>query len=208
MDTKEVVPMLHVPANIKVLIVKIVNYPSTAFWPRCRYAKSNVVYPKIWRSAFGMLLACSYCSASIILVRLSSDAIYIAADGRITGMDDSGKETFADTCKVRKIGQFVVADTGIIGAPMDLVSTFDVWSQLKSIKASSVADFAKQAASLLPSRYQAVFTERSRRIGRPFQQFIPGDIGVAAFEDGKPAFIRIIFVIMVSSLLPEKMTAL
>lgn len=141
-----------------------------------------------------MFLAVSASNASIVFVTLTSDAIYIGADGRLTLTDAAGKETYGETCKIRDIGRFLVADTGTISGPIGPSDTFDVWSELESIKASSVTDFAEKLSTTLPAKFQSVFTERSRRTGKPFQEFIPGDIAIAGFEGGVPAFVRVIFL--------------
>jgi hypothetical protein len=183
--------MLPIPVSVNILILKIrkllaipIPYPGRAGW----------IPARIFRLSLGTALAIAQCSASIVIVNLTADTIYIGADGRITETDNVGKETPKDGCKVRRFGPFVVADTGTVGGPTGASDAFDVWAELRSIKASTVADFADQVAKTLPAKFQAVFTELSRRTGRPFQEFIPGDIAIAGFENGRPAFVRIIFV--------------
>lgn len=185
--------MLHIPADVNILILKM-NKSSAILISALGRSPAARIETKILRLSIGMLLAFTPCSASIVLVALSGDAIYVGADGRGTLVDEAGNETPSDTCKVRSLGPFVVADTGMVSGPAAPSDTFDVWSELKSIKASSVVDFANKISNILPGRFQSVFAERSRRTGRPFQQFIPGDIAVVSFEGGRPAFVRIIFV--------------
>jgi hypothetical protein len=183
--------VLPIPACFNTQILQIrkflaipIPYPGRAGW----------IPAKIFLLSLGMALAIAQCSASIVIVNLTADAIYIGADGRITETDNVGKETPKDGCKVRSFGPLVVADTGTVGGPTGASDAFDIWVELKSIKASTVAEFADQVAKTLPAKFQGVFTERSRRTGRPFQEFIPGDIAIAGFENGRPAFVRIIFV--------------
>jgi hypothetical protein len=119
-----------------------------------------------------MLISVAHCCPSVVFVNLAADETYVGADGRLT---------------------YTVADTGTTGGPAGPTDMFDVWIELKSMRASSVVDFAGKIAAALPGKFQSVFEERSRRTGKPFQQFIPGDIAVLGFEGDRPAFVRIIF---------------
>lgn len=138
------------------------------------------------RLALLVLLAAGTCDATVIFVTLTRDAIYVGADGRITITDTLGKETYGDTCKIHQFGKVFVADSGL--ARYDLTG-FDVWQIFSSIKATSVSDFTDKMVAVLPAKYQAVYADRMKRNGGVKPDDGPGDIGVFAFEDGKPAFI-------------------
>jgi hypothetical protein len=152
--------------------------------------KSYRIYTKIAGLTLAFFLLAGICNATVILVTLASDATYLGADGRITATDDLGNESYGPTCKIHQFGNLFVAEAG---ETLDPPTGFNVWQYFASVNATSVSDFADRIASELPDKYQAVYTERSRRTGKPAQDLVPGDIGVVGFENGKPAFIEIFF---------------
>ena len=133
------------------------------------------------------------CYATVIFVTLTHDAIYVGADGRATNVDAIGNEIgVSDVCKIRRFGNIIVADSGIMTDPW---TGLDIWSFFATVKATSVADFSNQIKTQLPQKYEAAYAELKKRNGRDTKIAVPGDIGVMAFEDGKPAFIRIVFFV-------------
>ena len=137
------------------------------------------------------ILVTGTCNATILFVTMTRDAIYVAADGRLTYAHPDGNETYGSVCKIRKFGNITVAAAGKYA---DHATNFDVWKIFASIQATSVADFARQIAATVPKQYQAIYTERSKRTGvKAIPDLFPGMVAVLGFEDGKPAFIRIVF---------------
>jgi hypothetical protein len=129
--------------------------------------------------------------ATIIFVTLTRNAIYIGADGRATNMDAAGNEIGpSDACKIRNFGNYTVVDSGIASYPW---TGFNVWEYFASIKATSVADFSNQLKEQLPPKFQTAYTDLKKRTGKVIA--VPGDIGVMAFEGGKPVFIWIFFFV-------------
>ena len=84
--------MLHIPANIDILVFKIKKFSASAISRPSRTPIAGIP-AQIPRLSLWMLLAFAQCNASIVLVSLTADAIYIGADGRLTGTDVTGKET-------------------------------------------------------------------------------------------------------------------
>lgn len=182
--------MFHIPANVNVLIGKM-KYYFRVSQPANRHAKRRRIVAKIQRICGFVLLTIFPCRASIVIVTLTSDAIYIGADGRLTLTDDKGKETFDCICKIRKFRTIVVATTGTITDPH---TDFDLWKILDGINASSVAEFADKIVTTLPPKYETAIRAQTKRTNTPSGTFIAGDIEVAGFEDGKPASVRVIFI--------------
>jgi hypothetical protein len=106
-------------------------------------------------------------------------------------MDAAGNEIGpSDACKIRNFGNYTVVDSGIASYPW---TGFNVWEYFASIKATSVADFSNQLKEQLPPKFQTAYTDLKKRTGKVIA--VPGDIGVMAFEGGKPVFIWIFFFV-------------
>lgn len=127
------------------------------------------------------------CRATIIVYTITRDAIYVAADGRITKIDLDGHETYEDGCKIKQFGRIIVAYSGTLKDPM---TKFDVWEVVNSARAKTVAEFAAKLKERLPRKLQASMEFNKNRV-KP--SFLLGDMIIADFEDGKPQVIRILF---------------
>jgi len=136
-------------------------------------------------------LAATPGNATIILVTLTRNAMFIGADGRATITDEAGNETFLDVCEIRQFGKIVVAYSGTVGDPS---VHFDAWDIFKTIRANTVAEFAGEAAKALAVQFQS----SAEHFGPPGKirqnRLILGDVGIAGFQDGKATYIRILFV--------------
>jgi hypothetical protein len=133
------------------------------------------------------LLATASCKATIVVVTLTHDAIYVGADERLTEFDQNGNETDSTptTCKLRKFGNVVVGYSGWISYPE---AGLDVWKTFGSTRAASVSDFAHKIGEELPQQFQGIYKKYGPRIG------MPADVAVLGFEEGRPAFIRVLFI--------------
>src|SRR5437899_9677586 len=146
---------------------------------------------KILCLALALALGSVPCDATIILVTLTRDAIYLGADGRVTLIDVNGNETSGEFCKIRQFGKVVIAYSG---TTIDADVKLNVFDVLSSIKASSVSDFADKVIAVLPCRFQESL-ERSAQTGRTRPDLqMPGDVAIVGFEEGKPAYVRVLFI--------------
>ena len=164
---------------------------SVRFKPGARGANSLAtrISRELLCLALALTLAPITCHATIILVTLTIGAVYLGADGRLTHTDENGNVTYGDACKIRQFGKIVVAYSGTV---TDANVQFNVFDVLSSIEASSLSEFADKVADVLPSKFQKSL-ERSASAGKVSPNLIiPGDIAIVGFEDGKPAFIRIL----------------
>jgi len=131
------------------------------------------------------------CEATIILVTLTREAIYLGADGRGTLIDVNGNETPCDFCKIRQFGKIVAAYSGTV---IDADVKFNVFDVLSSIKADSVSDFADKLIAVLPGRFQESLGRSAQTRSMRPDLLMPGDIAIVGFEDGKPSYIRVLFI--------------
>src|SRR5260221_7183400 len=114
----------------------------------------------VWLSLALSLLA-TPCRATIIVYTITHDTIYVAADGRLTRIDKDGNESYEDGCKIKQLGEIIVAYSGTINDPG---TKFDLWEVANSVKADGVNDFATKLKELLRPKLQGSMDFNQRRM--------------------------------------------
>jgi hypothetical protein len=134
----------------------------------------------------GLFIA-SELNATAILLDLGRNAIYVAADGRITAVDSAGTESHKMGCKIRTIGNLTIAHSGRVTTD---AANFDAWRILNSLRADSVSEFAVQAEIRLREEAEKFYRiEKAAPVGD-----VTIDIAIAAFERGEPKAERVTLI--------------